>query len=107
MWQGAINDGADWISLVIWNDYNEDSNLMPYHWPPDSENHYNRDGSYLDATAYASRWFKTGRPPLITQDKLVFTYRDRIEVAAPGMGWPAVGDLSSRQVSASIRSTTT
>ncbi len=78
MWQGAINDGADWISLVIWNDYNEDSNLMPYHWPAGSErNHYDRDESFLDATAYASAWFKTGRPPLITQDKFVVTYRNR------------------------------
>ena len=25
MWKGAIDDGADWISIVIWNDYNEDS----------------------------------------------------------------------------------
>ena len=78
MWQGAINDGADWISLVIWNNYNEDSNLMPHHWPSGSErNHYNRDESFLDATAYASAWFRTGRPPLITQDKLVVAYRNR------------------------------
>ena len=78
MWQGAINDGADWISLVIWNDYNEDSNLMPCHWPAGSErDHYDRDESFLDATAYASAWFKSGRPPAITQDKFAVTYRNR------------------------------
>jgi formylglycine-generating enzyme required for sulfatase activity len=78
MWQGAINDGADWISIVIWNDYNEDSGLMPSHWPSGSERFlYDRDESFLDATAYASAWFKTGRPPAITQDKLFVTYRNR------------------------------
>ncbi len=77
-WQGAINDGADWISLVIWNDYNEDSALMPGRWPFGSERYlFSRDESYLDATAYASAWFKTGQRPEITQDKVFVTYRNR------------------------------
>jgi len=78
MWEGAINDGADWISLVIWNDYNEDSALNPMRWPPGSErSHYSRDESFLHATAYASAWFKTGRRPAITQDRFFVTYRNR------------------------------
>jgi formylglycine-generating enzyme required for sulfatase activity len=77
-WQGAINDGADWISLVIWNDYNEDSALMPGRWPFGSERYlFSRDESYLNATAYASAWFKTGQRPAITQDKMFVTYRNR------------------------------
>jgi glucan endo-1,3-alpha-glucosidase len=77
-WQGAINDGADWISLVIWNDYNEDSALMPGRWPFGSERYlFSRDESYLNATAYASAWFKTGQRPAITQDKFFVTYRNR------------------------------
>ena len=48
MWQGAIDDGADWISIVIWNDYNEDSALMPGRWPFGSERYlFSRDESYL------------------------------------------------------------
>ena len=41
MWEGAINDGADWISLVIWNDYNEDSALNPGRWPAGAERYLN------------------------------------------------------------------
>ncbi len=78
MWQGAIDDGADWISLVIWNDYNEDSALMPMRWPAGAERYqYSRDESFLHATAYASAWFKSGRRPAITQDRLFVTYRNR------------------------------
>ncbi len=77
-WQGAINDGADWISLVIWNDYNEDSALMPGRWPFGSERYlFSRDESYLNTTAYASAWFKSGQRPAITQDKFFVTYRNR------------------------------
>jgi formylglycine-generating enzyme required for sulfatase activity len=78
MWEGAINDGADWISIVIWNDYNEDSGLMPSRWPSGSERYlFDRDESFLTATAYGSAWFKSGRRPAIAQDKMFVTYRNR------------------------------
>ena len=36
------------ISLVIWNDFNEDSALMPMRWPAGSERYqYSRDESFL------------------------------------------------------------
>jgi formylglycine-generating enzyme required for sulfatase activity len=78
IWEGIIRDNADWVEIVTWNDYNEDTNLMHYKWKRDWDKAtYNRDGSYLDATAYYIGWFKTGAPPPITQDKLFFAYRDR------------------------------
>ncbi len=78
MWQGAINDNADWISIVIWNDYNEDSALMPMRWPAGAERYqYSRDESFLHATAYASAWFKSGQRPAISQDSFYVTYRNR------------------------------
>lgn len=78
MWQSALNDGADWISIVIWNDYNEDSGLMPSRWPFGSERYlYDRDESLLDVTAFTSAWFKSGIQPAITQDKLFVSYRNR------------------------------
>ncbi len=78
LWEGAIRDGADWISIIIWNDYNEDSNLMHFRWPAGSQKAYfDRDGSFLDATAYYSAWFKSGRRPEISQDKFFITYRNR------------------------------
>lgn len=78
MWKGGIDDGADWISLVIWNDYNEDSALNPMRWPAGAERYqFSRDESFLHATAYASAWFKTGRRPAITQDRFFVTSRNR------------------------------
>ncbi|MCX5660995.1 MAG: endo-1,3-alpha-glucanase family glycosylhydrolase [Planctomycetota bacterium] len=77
-WRGVIRDNADWVELVTWNDYQEDSNLMPFHWPANSEKRYfNRDESYLDVTGYYTTWYKTGAPPVITQDKVYATYRNR------------------------------
>jgi formylglycine-generating enzyme required for sulfatase activity len=78
VWEGIIRDNADWVEIVTWNDYNEDSNLMHYKWKRDWDKPlYNRDGAYLDATAYYVSWFKTGAAPRITQDKVFFAYRDR------------------------------
>ena len=78
MWRALIRDGADWVEIVTWNDYNEDSNLMPYRWKEGWERQYfNRDESFLDVTAYYAAQFKTGRPPAITQDKVFFVYRNR------------------------------
>lgn len=78
MWEGIIRDQADWVEIVTWNDYNEDTNLMHYRWKRGWDRQiYNRDGSYLDATRYYVQWFKTKQPPKITQDRLYFAYRDR------------------------------
>jgi glucan endo-1,3-alpha-glucosidase len=78
MWEGLIRDDADWVELVTWNDYNEDTNLMPFRWPGGMEREYfNRDEAFLDATAYYSAWYKSGRQPAIVQDKLYVSYRNR------------------------------
>ena len=78
LWEGAVRDGADMVGIVIWNDYNEDSNLFPGRWPFGSQKHYvSRDESFLDVTAYYAAWFKTGVQPAISQDKLYAVYRNR------------------------------
>jgi len=83
IWEGIIRDQADLVEIVTWNDYNEDSNLMPYRWKSGDgnaalyKNHYNRDESCLDVTAYYLNWFKNDVKPEITQDKLYFSYRTR------------------------------
>jgi formylglycine-generating enzyme required for sulfatase activity len=78
MWEGLIRDGADWVELVTWNDYQEDSNLMPFRWPNGQDRRYfNRDEAFLDATGYYSAWYKTGVQPAITQDKVYVCYRSR------------------------------
>jgi hypothetical protein len=59
LWEGAIRDGADMVGIVIWNDYNEDSNLYPGRWPFGAEKQYiSRDESFLDVTHYYANWFK-------------------------------------------------
>jgi formylglycine-generating enzyme required for sulfatase activity len=78
LWEGAVRDGADMVGIVIWNDYNEDSNLFPGRWPFGTQKHYvSRDESFLDVTAYYSAWFRTGVQPTIPQDKLYAVYRTR------------------------------
>jgi len=78
IWEGIIRDNADWVEIVTWNDYNEDTNLMHYKWKRDWDKQtYNRDGAYLAATAYYVSWYKRGSPPPVTQDKVFFAYRDR------------------------------
>ncbi len=78
MWEGAIRDNADWVSIVTWNDFNEDSGLVPYRWPGGAERcYFDRDETFLDLTAYYSAWYKTGVQPPITQDKIYYAYRTR------------------------------
>ena len=80
VWEGIIRDGSDWVEIVTWNDYNEDSHLMPYRWswPPNTERQYNdHDEAYLNATGYYAKWYKGGRPPEIPQDRVIYAYRNR------------------------------
>ncbi|MBI2190621.1 MAG: SUMF1/EgtB/PvdO family nonheme iron enzyme [Planctomycetes bacterium] len=78
VWEGIIRDAADWVEIVTWNDYVEDSNLMPFRWPGGQEKpYYVRDESFLDVTGYYSAWFKSGVRPPILQDKLYYAYRNR------------------------------
>ena len=99
-WHGAINDGADWISLVIWNDYNEDSGLMPGRWPFGAErDHFDRDETFLDVNSFVSAWFKSGKQPEITQDKMYLTYRNRSKWLRKGWNgkeWVEVNQMASR-----------
>ena len=80
IWNGIIQDNADWVEIVTWNDYQEDSNLMPFRcsYPFLAEQFcVSRDESFLDVTAYYANWYKTGVRPKITQDKLYYVYRNR------------------------------
>lgn len=81
-WEGAIEDGADWVELVTWNDWGESSYFapLPENAPAASlwDGHWGRLTShkaYLDASLYYSTWFKTGRKPEISRDRLFYFYR--------------------------------
>jgi len=81
MWEGLIRDRPDFVEIVTWNDYNEDSNLMPYRWKSgklaSDKRYFNRDESFLDVTAFYSAWLHNRVRPEIVQDKLYFAYRTR------------------------------
>lgn len=78
MWQGIVRDRPEWVEISTWNDYTEDSHLMPWRWQRDLEKQaVSRDESFLDATGYYARWFKARRQPPIAQDKVYYTYRNR------------------------------
>jgi len=83
MWENLIRDGADWVEIVTWNDYDEDSHLAPGSnagnpmlADDQRDRAYDHDESFLDITAYYSAWFKSGQPPEILQEKLYYVYRN-------------------------------
>ena len=65
-WARAIEDQADLVQLVTWNDYSESTHFAP------SRAH---GSSFLDINGYYATHFKTGRAPRITGDELVVTHR--------------------------------
>lgn len=81
-WEGAIADGATWVELVTWNDWNESSYLAPFGTPSETrlwDGHFGpkmlSHVAYLDASRYYIDWYKSGRRPTILQDKLFYFYR--------------------------------
>lgn len=66
MWVNAIEDHADAVQLVTWNDYSESTQFAP------SEAH---GSCYLDLSQYYIDWFRRGHPPTITTDQVYVTHR--------------------------------
>lgn len=82
MWEGIVNDQPELVELVTWNDYQEDSNIMPHRWSPQNntaaeKDLFDRDESFLDITSYYADYYKKGTRPEIRQDKVYLTYRNR------------------------------
>lgn len=76
LWESAIDGGADWVQLITWNDYSEDSEISP-----SSQIH----GAFYDLSAYYATWFKTGSPPKIVRDALYYFHRAQSMSAAPDL----------------------
>ncbi len=66
MWRNAIDDGADWVQLITWNDYSESTEVSP-----STGTQY----SFYDLTAYYAAWFKSGHAPKITNDAIYYFHR--------------------------------
>ncbi len=82
-WAAIAADQPELIEVVTWNDYAEDSGLMPggVDFRPafiGNRNSLQRDESFLDLTAYSVAAYKSGGVyPTITQDKIYTAYRTR------------------------------
>ncbi len=91
-WEGAIRDGANWVEITTWNDWNEKTYVAPFGSPSETKIWHGNDPgigainyshvAYLDAGRYYIDWFKKGKPPEITQDRLFYFYRTEPKAAA-------------------------
>jgi glucan endo-1,3-alpha-glucosidase len=84
-WEAAIRDGADWIEITTWNNWQEKTYVASF--GPSAETKIwdgGNDGygrinyshvAYLTASRYYIDWFKTGHPPKMVEDRLFYFYR--------------------------------
>ncbi|WP_256863000.1 endo-1,3-alpha-glucanase family glycosylhydrolase [Microbispora sp. GKU 823] len=75
-WKGAIDGEADWVQLVTWNDYSENTQFAPSR---------NAGWTYLDISAYYLTCYKLGCPA-ITKDVAYLTHRVHPVAATPSYG---------------------
>ncbi|WP_197500578.1 glycoside hydrolase family 71 protein [Mycobacterium sp. 852002-51961_SCH5331710] len=73
-WQLAIEEEAEWVQLITWNDYAESTAMAP------SVAHGWR---MLDLNAYDIAMFKWGGIPRITRDAIYVSYRTQPAAALP------------------------
>jgi hypothetical protein len=65
MWSDMRRDQATLIQLITWNDYTENHNIAPA---------YNTRYTIYDLTGYYIDWWKTGKQPDVTKDRVYLTY---------------------------------
>jgi hypothetical protein len=78
-WGSAITGDADWVQLVTWNDYSEDSEVSPSSQTNDA---------FYDLSGYYTAWMKTGKQPVIARDALYYFHRAHsmdVTVAPPDL----------------------
>ena len=73
-WQVAIQENAEWVQLITWNDYSENT-----HFAPSIKNGWR----LLDMNAYAIALYKYGSPPPIVRDTLFISHRLQPAAARP------------------------
>jgi hypothetical protein len=77
LWMAAIESDLPLVHLITWNDYTEGSQVAP-----SSTTQF----LFYDLSAYYIAWFKTGAPPPITRDALMYSFRRQIFL--PGSMFP-------------------
>lgn len=78
-WRAAVEGGADWVQIVSWNDFQENTYVRPAgdptlraigEWPA----RLPHDG-FVEASQAYIRWFKTGSIPPVRRDRVHLFYR--------------------------------
>jgi hypothetical protein len=99
-WEAAIASGAPWVQIVTWNDWAESTYVAPIGSTGRARVYDERFGEllshtgYLDASEYYVNWFKSGRKPVITRDRLFYFYRLN-PLGSERAGWSATRDAST------------
>ena len=65
LWRSAIENDADWVQIITWNDYSESTEVAP-----STLTGY----AFYDLTAYYVEWFKHGKPEVV-RDAMYAFYR--------------------------------
>lgn len=73
-WQIAIEEEAEWVQIVTWNDYSENSGIAP------SVKH---GWALLDICSYYIKYYKERLRPPITEDRVFLTHRTQLIGATP------------------------
>jgi hypothetical protein len=86
-WRIAIDGKADWVQIITWNDYAENTAIAP------SVRH---GSALLDIFSYYITYFKWGVPPPITMDSVFLTHRTQLIGATPYGQQTALASLRRR-----------
>ncbi len=94
LWASAIENHADWVEIITWNDFIEGTYVSPIDDPNryDGANYLTSSGiplnlrgyfpSHRGATEllrYFIRWYKEGTVPAITNDEIFYFYRTQLK----------------------------
>jgi VCBS repeat-containing protein len=73
-WQVAMNTNAEWVQLLTWNDYAENSDMAPS---------VDQGYSMLDMQAYNIAKYKYGTAPTVVRDAIYISNRTQFANATP------------------------
>ena len=79
-WNWIIQNQPDWVEIVTWNDFNEDTYVSPIMNPEQYEGsvitpHRYSHAGYLALFEHYIPWYKTGVEPPVNQDSIYYFYR--------------------------------
>ncbi len=65
-WELSRSLNAEYVNLLTWNDYSENSHIRPS---------AGIGYSFFDLCGYLAHWYKSGHPPRLTADTLLYFHR--------------------------------